>query len=290
MPISIGIPFYNAERFLADAIRSVFAQTYQDWELILIDDGSTDRSLEIAKSVKDSRVSVYSDGKNKKLAARLNEIVQLAKFDIIARMDADDLMSPTRLEKQLKILANSNNHDLVSTGVYSVSDELELIGVRGSNLMEIEFKDLLFKKVGIVHAAILGKKEWFQRNKYDTSLKIAQDYDLWLRTSAKSDLKVCTIADPLYYYREEGNATAHKILAAYKNERQMFKRYAGKYYVRLILKSYLKSLVVFGLGKINRLDFLLNKRSTGTIESDTIEIYKKELALIRNMNVAGLID
>ena len=60
-PVSIGLPFFNAERFLIDAVKSVFAQTHQDWELILMDDGSTDRSLEIAKSIRDPRVRVYSD-------------------------------------------------------------------------------------------------------------------------------------------------------------------------------------------------------------------------------------
>ena len=111
MGITIGLPFYNAENYLELAIKSVFAQTYQDWELILMDDGSTDRSLEIAKSINDPRVSVYSDGKNKKLAARLNEIVRLAKYDYLARMDADDLMSTKRIETQMNILKN-NPHNI----------------------------------------------------------------------------------------------------------------------------------------------------------------------------------
>ena len=81
MKITIAIPFYNAEEYLPDAIRSVFAQTFQDWELLLIDDGSTDASLAIANSVDDERVRVISDGKNKKLAARLNEVTQWAKYD-----------------------------------------------------------------------------------------------------------------------------------------------------------------------------------------------------------------
>jgi len=84
IPVTIGLPFYNAEKYLTDAIRAVFAQTHQHWELILIDDGSTDGSLKIAKSVQDPRVRVYSDGKNKKLAARLNEITKLAKYEYIA--------------------------------------------------------------------------------------------------------------------------------------------------------------------------------------------------------------
>ena len=125
MFVSIGIPFYNAENFLLDAIRSVFAQTHKKWELILLDDGSEDRSLEIAQSIKDPRVRVYSDGKNKKLASRLNEIVKLAKYDIIARMDADDLMSPYRIKKQVEILAQNPHLDLISTGIYSVDDSFK---------------------------------------------------------------------------------------------------------------------------------------------------------------------
>ena len=101
MPITIGIPFYNAEVYLADAIRSIFAQTYQEWELILVDDGSTDSSLEIARSVKDSRVRVIADGVNRRLPYRLNQITAEAKYDLIGRMDADDIISPVRFEKQL---------------------------------------------------------------------------------------------------------------------------------------------------------------------------------------------
>ena len=104
MPITIGIPFYNAETYLADAIRSIFAQTYQDWELILIDDGSTDRSVEIARAVKDPRVRVISDGQNNRLPYRLNQITALARFDLVGRMDADDLISPAKFEKQKSIL------------------------------------------------------------------------------------------------------------------------------------------------------------------------------------------
>ncbi len=287
MPISIAIPFYNAEKYLEDAIRSVFAQTYKDWELILIDDGSTDGSLKIAKSIKDPRVRVYSDGKNKKLAARLNEITRLAKYEYIARMDADDLMSPTRIEKQLKVLENNPGIDIVSTGVYSVTNDLKLIGIRGVDTKKIEFKELLFKKKGIVHAAVLGRKSWFVRNKYNPTLKIAQDYDLWLKSSLKNDLKVCTIATPLYYYREEGNATSKKLRTAYKNERVMYKKYAGKYALQLLLKSYIKSAIVLFLGKIHKLDILLNKRSSGVIDSKLIQIFEKEITIIKSTNVPG---
>ena len=101
--ISIGIPIYNASNYLEDAIKSVLAQSFTDFELILIDDGSTDNSLEIAKSFTDSRIKVISDGENRKLPYRLNQIIQLAKHGYIARMDADDLMDCDRLKIQFEV-------------------------------------------------------------------------------------------------------------------------------------------------------------------------------------------
>src|SRR5438309_10301144 len=89
--VSIGIPFLNARRFLADAVRSVFAQTCDDWELLLVDDGSTDGSLDVVRSIDDPRVRVISDGTNRGLCARLNQIASLARGKYLARMDADDL-------------------------------------------------------------------------------------------------------------------------------------------------------------------------------------------------------
>jgi glycosyltransferase involved in cell wall biosynthesis len=290
MAITIAIPFYNAEAYLADAIKSVFAQTYQHWELILIDDGSTDRSLQIATSVKDTRVRVVSDGLNKKLASRLNEIAQLATYPIIARMDADDLMATDRLEKQLQILNNNPTLDLVTTGVYSVTNTLKMVGARGVTAQNITLKQLLFKEVGVTHAAMLGKKDWFIRNPYDTSLKIAQDYELWLRASAKNDFNIQLVSDPLYYYREEGNATMHKLLAAYKNERRMYKKYAGKYYNYLLFKSYLKAVIVYVLGTFGKLHILLNKRSSVQVSEIEMKNYKEELQKISQTHVPGLID
>src|SRR5699024_9933597 len=129
---SIGIPFYNAESYLEDAICSVLAQTYSYWELILVDDGSTDRSLEIAKqyAATDERIRVISDGKNKRLAARLNQIIIESKYEYIARMDADDLMSNDRLKLQLQVLEKNKKIDFVTTGCLTIGKDNELTGVR----------------------------------------------------------------------------------------------------------------------------------------------------------------
>lgn len=238
--VTIAIPFYNAEKYLLDAIKSVFAQTYKDWELILIDDGSTDNSLAIAKSINDPRVRVYSDGKNKKLAARLNEITHLAKYDFIARMDADDLMHPQRLEIQYNILKNNPDLDMVSTGVYSVLNDLSLVGKRGSNFTNLSYKDIISKRKGLIHASLLVKKKWYENNFYDESLSIAQDLDLWLRSSKNDKLNAVSIDKPLYIYREEINVTHKKLLAAYNNEMIMILKYntfLSRYYIKVFMKS-----------------------------------------------------
>ncbi|WP_445457175.1 glycosyltransferase family 2 protein [Flavobacterium sp. HNIBRBA15423] len=287
MKVTIAIPFYNAEEYLPDAIRSVFAQTFQDWELLLIDDGSTDNSLSIAKSIKDDRVRVFSDGKNKKLARRLNEVTLLAKYDYILRMDADDLMLPNRIEKQLEIIIN-DNVDIVTSGVYSVLNNLEIVGIRGMNYNSVKFQDILSRKVGITHAALLAKKSWYERNKYDETLSIAQDLDLWLRTSKKDDLKIISIAEPLYIYREENNVTKKKLLRAYNNERNMIRKYGETSFNELIFKSYLKSLAVVVLGLIGKIDILQKNRGKKVISTKQIDTYHDAILKIKSTKVGGM--
>ncbi|MGR7813251.1 glycosyltransferase family 2 protein [Lacinutrix undariae] len=266
MKVTIAIPFYNAEAYLLDAIRSVFAQTHKDWELILINDGSTDDSLKIAQSVKDPRVRVVSDGKNKRLAGRLNEVTKLAKYDYIARMDADDLMSPNRIEKQLAVFKENPEIDIITTGVFSTLNNLTLKGVRGQSYNEASFEDIISRRKAVTHAAIIAKKTWYERYQYDESLSIAQDLELWIRASYNNDFKIVSIAEPLYIYREEDNVTGHKLLRAYANERQMISKYSlGVLKYKLSIKSYFKSAFVRLLIIFNKVDILLARRANGEI-------------------------
>ncbi len=260
MPVTIAIPFYNAEKYLLDAIKSVFAQTYQDWELILVDDGSTDNSLKIAQSINDPRVRIISDGKNLGLPSRLNQVTELAKYEYIARMDADDLMDPIRIETQREILKRNPKIDIVTTGVYSVLNNLELIGTRGRDFNEVSFDELISRKKGVTHAALMAKKSWYQRNKYDESLIFIEDLELWVRSSYNSDLNIISIKQPLYIYREEDNITASKLLKAYKNERQLIKKYKG-IVNKLYIKSIFKTKIVKFLDFTNQLGKLQKKRN-----------------------------
>ncbi|MFN4149651.1 MAG: glycosyltransferase family 2 protein [Candidatus Sericytochromatia bacterium] len=289
MFVTIGIPFYNAELYLAHAIKSVISQSIETWELILIDDGSTDKSLSIAMSFaqKDSRIRVIFDGQNKRLPARLNQIIQEAKYDYIARMDADDLISPLRLEKQLKFLEKNQEYDLVSTGILSLKNDLSLMGYRATaKNKNIDLQDAILGTTGIIHASILARKSWCLRNLYNENNKLAEDYELWLQAFLKNDLKVGFIEEPLYYYREDQNIKLEKLLMAYSTQMEIInnlnesfisvetkKRYIHRFYIKSKIVK-----IIFSLG----LDFLLHKKRIDVSKnSEFNSILKKNLEKIQ---------
>lgn len=293
MPVSIGIPFYNAERFLASAIRSVFAQSISEWELLLVDDGSTDSSLDIAQSVRDPRVRVMSDGRNMKLAYRLNQISAESSHEYVARMDADDLMAPMRLEKQRAVLDSNPEIQLVSAGICSITDDGEPIGVRcGTGNPQVTGRHLLLGRCGIAHAAIVGRKSWLIRNPYDVSLSLAQDYELWLRTFSRRDLNVHVVNEPLYYYRETGNVQARKLLKAYKQQRALMREYgcavsSGLSKFEAICQSLAKTAVAGCLAAAKRTDLLLARRNQRLDQADAERI-RLDIERINRTPVPGL--
>lgn len=283
--ISIGIPFYNAEAYLGDAIKSVLAQTFKEWELILIDDGSSDNSLKIANEFEkqDSRIRIISDGLNKKLPARLNQIVNEAKFNIIARMDADDLMAVDRLEKQYVFLTQNPEYDLVTTGMYSIGRNNEVLGKRLPENRIMQANEILRGLTNLLHASLLAKKEWCLRNPYREDNVLAEDYELWLSSAIKGDLKYYVIQEPLYYYREVENVKKVKMIRGYNTQIEIIKRYSKgviskSHTNKIIFKFNLKKMLVIILDLFNLMR-ILEKRRVSQIsyidESHYIENLKK---------------
>lgn len=287
--VTIAIPFYNAEETILDAVRSVFAQTHENWELLLIDDGSKDKSLELVQQIKDPRVSVYSDGKNLKLAARLNQIVDLAKYDYIARMDADDLMSPDRIEKLINILINEN-YDLVSCGTYSIKMNNSYNGYRGNYEEKYSFEGILNKSQKFLHAGLIARKSWYQRNRYNEQIPVGQDTHLWLSASKALDFNAKSISDPLYMYREEGNVTIKKLIKAYQVERDFYAPMIDNtlFKYKYITKSWLKTLIVKTMSIFGSLDYLLNRRNKSKIDENLIEYFNASLKKINSVKIPGV--
>jgi glycosyltransferase involved in cell wall biosynthesis len=196
--ITVGIPFFDEEKYLSGAIRSVLAQTVTDLEVLLVDDGSTDRSLEIARSFDDPRVVVLSDGKRRHLPARLNEIALRARANLVARMDADDVAHPQRLARQVEVLEKDPSLDVVGTWAALVDDNGEVLAVCEVSPEPASARTALERGL-IPHATMLARRSWLRANPYDEALTRAEDRDLWCRTVTTSRYGV--VPSPLYVVR-----------------------------------------------------------------------------------------
>lgn len=286
--ISIVMSFYNAESTLLQAIKSVFMQTYDNWELVLLDDGSTDNSLSLARSVIDKRVRVVSDGLNKGLAPRKNELSGLALGEFIAFLDADDLIHPTKLEKQLAVFLQNPSIDLVSSGLASMDANFRLIGVRSLEPLDVNPMTVL-KTGSIVHATIMARRAWFLNNPYREGYHRAEDRELFLRVLPQTQFeKVC---EPLYFYMESGVQSADKLLSSYQTERKTILEYAPSYVgitktMYLWSRSLMKSLVVMGLSGVGQLNLLASRR-IGTEQSATIESLQTDIDRILAFSLAS---
>lgn len=256
--VTIGLPFYNAEKYLALAIESVLQQTYTDWELLLLDDGSTDNSLSIAQSYaqKDSRIKVISDGKNKNLATRLNELPSLAQGLYLARMDADDIMHSARIERQLAVLKAHPEIDVLGTNAYIINDENAVTSTR----YPITPKNTLTRVKSFIHPTIIAKKQWFLENPYDTKALRMEDAELWYRTHSKYHF--VRLNEPLMFYREVGNNYYKKYFLAQQSKAYIFSKYPNEsYWKHYFRANFLKGIVyriahIFGMEQ-----WLVNRRN-----------------------------
>ena len=256
--VTIGLPFYNAEKYLALAIESVLQQTYTNWELLLLDDGSTDNSLSIAQSYaqKDSRIKVISDGKNKNLAARLNELPSLAQGLYLARMDADDIMHSARIERQLAVLGTHPEIDVLGTNAYIINDENAVIGTR----YPLTTENTLTRVKSFIHPTIIAKKQWFLENPYDTKALRMEDAELWYRTFSKYHF--VRLNEPLLFYREVGNNYYKKYFLAQQSKAYIFSKYSNESYWKQYFRSNFLKGIVYRIAHIFGMEqWLVNRRN-----------------------------
>ena len=253
--VTIAIPIYNAEHYLHDAIQSCINQTYTNWELLLMCDGSTDNSTIIAyeMAAKDSRIRVINDGVNKGLIYRLNQSVKLAKGELYARMDADDIMYITRIEEQVKYFEDHPDADVVGTSIMTIDNENNIVG---SGLYE-------GRVTGFVHPTIMGKTLWLKENPYAEWPLRAEDTELWCRTSTKSNFYA--IGRPLFFYREFGVPTFAKYYLSEKTLIKVYLRYAeyGKslfWCIKNIFAALVKIALYAIFSTFNKTDFLVRLR------------------------------
>jgi glycosyltransferase involved in cell wall biosynthesis len=184
--VSIGMPVRNCEETIGSALRSLSLQEYENWELILIDDGSTDRTLERAARHEDNRIRIVSGKTRQGVSRRLNQAVELSRGDYFARMDGDDIAYPERLRLQLEFLRKNPRVDLAGCRVLIFSGGGDLVGTYPFRQTHEEICRRPWSGFYLPHPTWMGKTTWFRRHPYRSEPVRTEDQELLLRTFSKS--------------------------------------------------------------------------------------------------------
>jgi glycosyltransferase involved in cell wall biosynthesis len=216
--LTIILPAFNSAKTLGAALSSIAAQTFGDWELLVMDDGSTDGSVEIASAFGDDRIRIVSDGVHRGLPCQLNRAVAKVQSKYIARMDADDLAYPSRFQKQIDFLEAHPNVDLVATWMTVFRSDGTLVGIRRGPTGHAEICSRPWAGFPMAHPTWMGRIQWFRENPYSEESIRMEDRELLLRTYAKSQFAV--IPEVLLGYRED-SLSLRKLLLARKNTCKM---------------------------------------------------------------------
>ena len=179
--VSIGMPVFNCEKTLNTAVQSIINQTYSNWELILIDDGSKDKTLEIAKSFRDPRIKVIADGHNQQLPIRLNQAIVASSGKYFARMDGDDFSYPERLQRQVDYLEQHPEIDLLGTAGINFDRNGLATGATPWKQSHAEICARPWVGFPLQHPTWMGKLDWFQKFQYRPDAIGMEDYEIMLR-------------------------------------------------------------------------------------------------------------
>lgn len=199
--VSIGMPVYNCAATLEIAVRSILNQMFEDWELLLIDDGSTDETADLAKRYSDPRIHVLVDGLSLGLGSRLNQAIGLSRGRYFARMDGDDVSYPERLALQARYLSNHPEVDLVGGGVLVFGREGRLLGKHKAPTDHESICRRPWKGLRLAHPTWMGKTAWFRKHLYRSDAVRCEDQELLLRTYESS--RFAAISQIVLGYREE---------------------------------------------------------------------------------------
>lgn len=197
--VSIGMPVFNCEKTLESSVQSILNQTYTNWELFLIDDGSKDQTLDIAKSFQDQRIKVVSDGTNQQLPSRLNQAIKLSNGKYFARMDGDDISYPERFQRQVAYLEGHPEIDLLGAVTMIFDEDGQATGVSARQESHAAICARPWSGFSLAHPTWMGKTTWFSQYQYRPDAIRMEDYDLLLRSYQNS--RFASLPDILLGYR-----------------------------------------------------------------------------------------
>lgn len=210
--ISVLMPAYNSEAFVGEAVASILAQTFTDFELLVIDDGSTDSTRDVLEAIRDPRLRLVSNPHNMGLIRTLNRGLELATGHYVARMDADDVSAPERLERQVEFLESHPDVDVLGTMVNLINEDGKQFGaIRGYPTDPKAIHRFLLRECCLIHPSVMFRKNVvLAAGGYLPAARHAEDYDLWLRLSDHHE--IANLAEQLVSYRMHRNQVSIKNL------------------------------------------------------------------------------
>lgn len=213
--VAVIMSVYNGEKYLRDSLDSVLAQTFQDFVILIVDDGSTDSTREILEGYDDPRLHLFINVKNEKLPRNLNYLLKYIKTEYpdipyVARQDADDISHPERFAKQVEVLDNNPDLALVGTNLTVIDENGEELKKNFLSLPEkpIDIKKILPFYNVIAHGSVMWRYSLTEKvGYYDPSIPVGEDYELWMRFASRYDISI--IPEYLYKWRTWKTYTEH---------------------------------------------------------------------------------
>jgi glycosyltransferase involved in cell wall biosynthesis len=243
--ISIAMPAFNCEATLAVAIRSILSQTYENWELLVMEDGSSDRTLQIAQGFSEPRIRLLHDGLHRGLVHRLNEAVALSRGKYFARMDADDVSYPERTERQVEYLNQHPDIDLLGCGMLVFHDAGVARGCRVGPQTHETICRRPTDGFGIGHPTWMGRTKWFRAHPYNPKAIRSEDQVLLLHTFANS--RFACLPEILCGYREDRLLLRKTLVGRYGFAKEGAKEFVNhrRYFTAIgaVLKQFAKAHV-----------------------------------------------
>lgn len=181
--VSVIMSVNNGMPYLKGAVNSILKQTFKDFEFIIVDDDSTDKTWKYLSDLKDRRIKLIKNAKNLGLALSLNKALQNVKGQFIARMDADDISEPNRFEIQLQFMKNNPNVDLCGSWAKLINKDGNIVGSKTYPTSSATIQRILPLYNPIIHPTFFAKRSFFIKNHgYDEKYDYAEDYELLMRT------------------------------------------------------------------------------------------------------------
>ena len=198
--VSVGMSVHNCADTVGTAIQSIINQSYSNWELILINDGSSDATDSICRLFSDSRIRYICDDQNIGLHYRLNQAIELSRGHYFARMDGDDVSLPSRLEIEAEYLMSHQEVDLVATPILVIDEINSVKGVRGHGMNHRAICACPWRGFTLAHPTWMGKLSWFRKFLYSDNAVRIEDQEILFRSYRTS--RFIVLDEPLLAYRD----------------------------------------------------------------------------------------